>query len=347
MNRFKALLKSYPQVLIGLALSTSLYGYEFESLANEHILAGYQKLLETTNNLNHSVNKLCKKADTSSLNNSRSHYREAFSAWQSIQHIRFGPIQYLSREYRFELWPDKRGTVSKHLTRLLKESMSSEGGFEISEKSVAVQGFPALERILFDQKPITEKQCRVIREIGKNLSTMSVGIIDDWTKGKSPYVDFILNPGPHNLIFETEQALANRLLNSLYTQLEFMVTQKLDRPLGKSISKARGKQAEGWRSQMAITALHYNLQATRQLYIFAFAAKLTPDLERRIDHEYQQAKQTLSYITMPLKSAVTDATQREHILEFRRHLSNIKRIVATELTTELGLSLGFNSLDGD
>ncbi|MES9852808.1 MAG: imelysin family protein [Candidatus Thiodiazotropha sp. L084R] len=102
MNRFKALLISYPLVLIGLALSTSLYGYEFESLANEHILVGYQKLLETTNNLNHSVNKLCKKADTSSLNNSRSHYREAFSAWQSIQHIRFGPIQYLSREYRFE-----------------------------------------------------------------------------------------------------------------------------------------------------------------------------------------------------------------------------------------------------
>ncbi|MET0053909.1 MAG: hypothetical protein ABW108_03785, partial [Candidatus Thiodiazotropha sp. 6PLUC10] len=70
-------------------------------------------------------------------------------------------------------------------------------------------------------------------------------------------------------------------------------------------------------------------------------------LEYRINHTYQQLEKSLSRVTMPLKSAVADVTQRKHIQQFRRQLSNLKRLVATELATELGLSLGFNSLDGD
>lgn len=347
MNRFKAGLKHNLLILIGLILSLPLHGYEFKSLANEHILAGYQRLLETTNKLNYSVNEFCTKTSKNSLKESRFHYKEAFNAWQSIQHIRFGPVQYLSREYRFELWPDKRGTVSKHLARLLKEDWANKDKFKLSEKSVAVQGFPALERILFDQNLITEKQCQVIHAITENLSTMSAGIIADWSEGDTPYINFVADPGSHNVIFESDQALANQLLNSLYTQLEIMATQKLDRPLGKSIDNTKGKQAEGWRSQTAISALYHNLQATRQLYVLVFADNLTPVLEYRINHTYQQLEKSLSRVTMPLKSAVADVTQRKHIQQFRRQLSNLKRLVATELATELGLSLGFNSLDGD
>jgi len=339
-------MKTVLMTLLLLATVTA-NAYDFKTLAENLILPGYQQLQLTTNSLNASAQSYCDKQDEEKLDRLRNHYRSAFLDWQFMQPIRFGPIKYLNRENRFQMWPDKRGSVGKHLRRQLQDGEITDPGFDISSKSVAVQGFSALERLLFSDKPIDSIQCTLIVAITGNLESMSSDLLQDWKEGDSAYAAYFSTAAQGNDIFESDTELAGQILNSLYTQLEIMVTQKLDRPLGTSINKARGKRAEGWRSQTALPALKANLEASRQLYQGMYANKLGKQLAAKIDMAFQQSAQLVNSVNQPLKTAVTDEKLRPMIVELRSTLSVLKGLIGRELASELNLSLGFNSLDGD
>lgn len=319
--------------------------YDFSQVADKHIISGYQKLSDQTTLLKKTASDYCHAQATLPL--LQKVFSDTFTDWQTIQHIRFGPIQYLSREHRYELWPDKRGTVGKHLSRLKQNTEVESPNFDISSKSVAVQGFPALERLIFSDQPTDATSCILIQAISTNLSNMTNSLTKEWTQGDLAYRSAFIAPSADNAFFESDKELAGQLLNSLHTQLEFMITQKLDRPLGSSLSNARGKRSESWRSGSAITALKANSSATKQLYELAFKPKLSTHLAKKIDSAFIEAEKSLLQISTPLKQAVSDPTSRKKVLQLREHLSALKQLIGKDLATELDLSLGFNSLDGD
>jgi len=263
------MIKKLPLVFLSFLASSAL-AYDFRLIAEQHVVPGYQQLGETTASLVSVAGHYCDNQNETSMNKLQSAYRDAFSSWQSVQHIRFGPIQYLSREHRFEMWPDKRGSVGKHLARLAEDAAITQADFDISTKSVAVQGFPALERLIFSGKSIDSQRCALINAISANLHNIAQNLLNDWMQGDEAFAEFFITAGQGNDIYESATELAGQILNSLYTQLEFIATQKLDRPLGKDSNKARGKRAEGWRSQSSLSAIEANLAATQQLYQLTF-----------------------------------------------------------------------------
>ena len=338
--------KPLPTLL--LVLASSAQAYDFEAIATQHILPVYQQLVEQTTQLNHAAQSYCAQPGGASMETLRSEYSDAFLAWQGAQHLRLGPVQYLSREHRFAMWPDKRGKVRKHLARLKQDPDLQSEAFDISSKSVAVQGFSALERLLFGNSPPDQQDCRIATAITGNLQDMGTNLLNDWSGGEEPFVDFFKQPSDLNPIFESDEELASRLLNSLYTELEVIVTQKLARPLGDSRAKARGKRAESWRSGNALAAISANLNASEALYQQAFAAKLAGTaLGVTIDQHFRQARQTLDSIQKPLAQAVSDATERSKVEQLQREVSMLKGLVGRDMAAKLGLSLGFNALDGD
>lgn len=331
-----------------LLVATQAQAYDFPSLLQNHIVPVYRSLAERTTALDHAASGYCQPAPERGLPAVQAAYREAFLAWQGAQHLRFGPVQYLSREHRFAFWPDKRGTVRKHLARLRKDPELIGRNFDISSKSIAVQGFSALELMLFDENPPDPTGCRIITAITGNLQTMSNDLVQDWTAGEDAYGRFLVGPGVENPIFESDQELAGRLLNSLYTELELIVTQKLERPLGDGIDKARGRRAEGWRAGTSLSAVAANLAAAEDLYRQAFAAHLNASpLSEQISRRFEQAKATLLTIDKPLPEAVGDPVIRVRVEQLQAELSELKGLLGRDMATALGLSLGFNSLDGD
>lgn len=42
-------------------------------------------------------------------------------AWQRLRPVTFGPINDFNRLYRIQFWPDKRGSISTHLDKVLRE----------------------------------------------------------------------------------------------------------------------------------------------------------------------------------------------------------------------------------
>jgi len=331
-----------------LLLCGTARAYDFPGIAERHILPTYQTLARQTAALDNAAQDYCAQPTPAGRDGLQTSYRAAFLAWQGAQHLRFGPVQYLSREHRFAFWPDRRGVVGRHLGRLLKDPALQGDDFDISQKSVAVQGFSALERQLFTEQPVDAAACRIVVAIGANLREMAAGLLDDWNVGDDPYIGYFSHPGDTNPVFESASEAAGRLLNGLYTQLESIVTLKLANPLGSGIEKARGKRAEGWRSQSALPAISANLDACHALYRQAFAPALVGKrLDAQIGAGFSQARQTLDKIGMPLAQAVQDPAQRALVEQLQSELSQLKRLFARELTAALDLSLGFNSLDGD
>ncbi|MET0052613.1 MAG: imelysin family protein [Candidatus Thiodiazotropha sp.] len=205
-------------VLAQMLLATHAQAYGFDKTAEQYLIPGYRQLADATGLLRVSSDRYCSQPSEQQRASLQSHYRSAFLAWQTVQPIRFGPVQYLNRDYRFELWPDKRGSVNRHLGQLLADPELDSATFDITRKSAAVQGFSALEMLLFSEQPVDERSCRLIRAISSNLAHMALGTLRDWQQGDEPYLKHFKHPNPDNPMFESEPELAGQLLNSLYSR---------------------------------------------------------------------------------------------------------------------------------
>ena len=331
-----------------LLISSPLPAYDFKALAAQHIIPSYAELAGRTQQLDRAISAHCAKPGPQSLDAAQHSFREAFLAWQSAQHLRLGPIQYLSREHRLQLWPDKRGTVGRHTRALLDDPELLASGFEISSKSVAVQGFSALEQLLFDAQPAHPQACVLMQAISANLSAIASDLLHDWRDGEQAYASYLADPGPLNPLFENEAELAGQLLNSLHTQLELIQTQKLGRPMGESPDKARGRRAEAWRSSRSLAAIERNLMACRSLYRLAFAPELhDAELAQQIEHAFGAVIFHLNEVDGSLDQAVEQPQQWQHLQRLLQTLEGLRTLIGRDMAAQLGLSLGFNSLDGD
>src|SRR3546814_12706865 len=76
--------------------------------------------------------------------------------------------------------------------------------------SVAVQGFPALERLLFDSDDDTWAMpfgCDVVRAIGTNLKSIAAGLLHDWRDGDKAFATVVLSAGEGNTpYFDAKEA---------------------------------------------------------------------------------------------------------------------------------------------
>ncbi len=325
-----------------LFFCSQVQAYNFQKIANEHILPVYQELAERTLILDKAAQQGCDKDTLQGKS------KAAFIAWQGAQHIRFGPVQFLSREHRFAFWPDKRGVVGKQLKKLINDDELIQEEFDITQKSVALQGFSVLERLLHGDDPLDNKACILVKAIANNLSNISKGIVEDWKAGNDPYLQYFTAPGAKNLIYKNDTELANQILNSLFTQLELVIKQKIELPLGSDLENARSKAAEGWRSNAALPAINANLIASHELFLYAFMPELIDDpLQREIESSFQEAFLSIKEIEAPLSVAVKDTEQRKYVENLHMSLVKIKNLITRDMATMLNLSIGFNSLDGD
>lgn len=328
------------------------------AVMDQQILPAYQQFADVTHALQQQSRRFCAAPDQAGLTQLQSAYLRSLDAWQRSQTIRFGPVDFALRLQRIQLWPDKRGSVGKHLKRLLAaQSAAALEPDNFARGSVAVQGLSAMERLLYDKQtsaarfagdPANAYRCALLIAIGDNLSRIATGIIDDWLHNDTAYRQAIATAASGNDFFENRAEVDSKLLNALHTQLQIIVDQKLDRPLGKTLQTARGKRAENWRSAHSLNNIQTNLAAARQFYRLAFATRLSdPSLDQRIETAFTRSLAAAADITLPLAQAVASAEQRPTVLALRQQASALKALIGQQLPQATGIPLGFNSLDGD
>jgi hypothetical protein len=331
------------------------------TLVDRHLLPRYQQLADAAMALQRQADTFCRAPDERGLAALHTRFHQTMDAWMGIQHIRFGTVTLFLRYNRFEMWPDKHNTGSKQLRRMLAaQDLGELAPDRFPYGSVAVQGLSALERLLFNDKPLPEAfgsadrpsyRCRLVQAIGANLARMSEGILADWSEGETPYREVIRSAEQGNDYFESSDEVATDFLNNLYTQLQAIVDQKLRRPLGDSAARAAPQRAESWRSRRSLRNIEINLEALQDMYLSGFqpmlADKQAAGLDRRIVAAFEAARAAARAIDRPLYEIAADETQRPALDRLLARCSDLKRLIGDPLPKALGIPLGFNSLDGD
>ena len=96
----------------------------------------------------------------------RPSYDAVMDAWMAVRHIRFGPVRLFMRNYRLYFWPEARGKIAGAVDEIL--AADDPARFEddrFASASVAVQGLPAVEVLLFADRKSGPNDCALLRAI--------------------------------------------------------------------------------------------------------------------------------------------------------------------------------------
>lgn len=324
------------------------------------ILPDYEALSKTTQTLDTVTQAYCQGEDNDA--DIRSAFDATLDAWMQVEHIRFGPAQYELRNARMLAWPDKHGTNGRQLRKWLSQKPSDKLPQEIfQQQSIAVQGIPALERLLWDGNTPKKLErnsfsCDLAVAITHNLSSMGQGIVTEWHGGIPVFKQVLYTAEDGNDFYESARELSAELLAQWHTQLLWIGQQKLGVPLGKSLEKSRGKKAESWRSRRSLVNLSASLKSLRMALGEAetkntFAALMAEQGEEALLKKWQQGLDEViaafDELKMPLWQGVADADERKKLEAIQWQCRELSELIAKDISPALSLPLGFNGLDGD
>jgi predicted lipoprotein len=284
-------------------------------------------------------------------------------AWQRVQPIVFGPIVAGARTSVIQLFPDRRGAISRQLSQALAmkdPELIAPGGLEA--KSVALTGFPALDQILYDDARLpaavatgadADYACALAAAIARNLAGIAAAVLDEW-RHQGGFRDVVLSAAAGNDAYFSAEDASGDLLKSLHTALQSVIALKLEAPLGASLEEAKPRRAESWRSGLSLADIRANLETTRALYEspdgFGAALQALADddqLDHAIREDFARGFARLDAIKQPLPAAVEDPAARAEIEALLAAVKGLRLLVAQELAPALGLLVGFNAMDGD
>lgn len=315
----------------------------------QHVLPRYAQLDTAATALARSSASLCQAPSEQTLTQTRNDWRQAMQAWQGIQHVQFGPVQFLMRNFGLQFWPDRKNIGARQLRQALASEQPYDTEF-FRHASVSIQGFPALERLLFSQEALTQLQqgrnCELTLAIAEHIAEMSHAIHQEWQAEAER--DFAVSQDE-----EAAAELAVELMASLVEPIEAIRDSKLLKPMGENAAAAKPKLLESHRSGNSLTNIRTNLAALNALYqgtepsvdtllVQTGAGTLAMDIRTTL----RQLDQALQAIESPLKNAITQPDSHARLIHIADQFKQLSEQLDSAMDL-LGIQLGFNSRDGD
>src|SRR5262245_25022026 len=247
--------------LLLLVMAVPAHGADetLNRLVERFIIPHYQALSLTADAQERDWAEFCAKPDAIGFASLQRAYLATADSWSQIEFLRYGPIDDEFRAERLSYWPERKNTTAKALAELLEKDGVTDLAPELFVKnSVAVQGLPALERLLYDDKAQTEmlsgmrkaRRCAVGQAIAWNVLIIAHDVRLGWS---NDIVEAIANP-------DTAKEATSRIATNFLSSFAYMRDSKLRPVLGKDAASARPMLAEGWRSKRSKRALTLNLE---------------------------------------------------------------------------------------
>jgi uncharacterized protein len=285
----------------------------------------------------------------------RAAYAGACDAWANAQLLKIGPISLFLRADRFAYWPEARNVTQRSLDALLKSNDPKELEPEtLAHDSVAAQGLTALERLLYDGDPAGALQAtgrdaiwraKVGQGIAHNLAVIAREVLGEWTAPDGVRAMIAANK-PWKTIFADAPEAARLLLTDLVSGFKLMHDVKLLPVLGPNIDAAKPKSAEAWRSGRPQRDLKLNLSSA-QAMTKVFEEPIPAAHRTKIDGLYAAAIKGMDAVPADMGEAAADLKRRPKVEAARVAIKAVQTELAKTLPADLGISLGFNLLDGD
>lgn len=321
------------------------------AVTDAHVIPAYETFASATSALEADTAAFCAAPDAMKLARLQASFHTAMDGWQSAQHIQFGPITYFNWNFRIQYWPDDNGTGARQLSALIAAkdaAVLEDDAFD--RQSVGVQGFQAIESLLFGDDSLADLQgdayrCQVMHAIAANIHEIASGVSTRW---KDEFRTTVANADERGFFESAEDATID-YLKALVEPIRRIQEQKLDAVLGETPQAARERRAESWRSQRTLRNIKLNVAALEHEFTASEAALSSVLHEADVDTiNAAFAKVIASLDAQPDALAEALAAEGGHaaLLQVSAELDALYEAMEAGLKNT-DLYLGFNSLDGD
>jgi uncharacterized protein len=304
------------------------------------------------------TDKLCQSPNGDTLTGARDSFRRAVGTWAQAEVIRFGPITEDNRLDRVLFFPDRRGIGLRQIqAALAARDPGLTDAAKLAEKSVAIQGFGALEFVLFgtDSDALATAggafRCAYGRAIAGNLAAIATAVDRAWSD-REGFAARWAAPGPDNPSYRTPDEALGELVGVFVDGLEWLRDVRLSGFIGETPDKDNPKQALFWRSGATLAVIEANLSGLSSLLEASNLETVLPAdagwIEDSMRFEFGNAVRVATELEgRPVADILADAKLRSRLSYLRIVTSSLSEIFGTRLSPALSLSTGFSSLDGD
>ncbi|MCB8823248.1 imelysin family protein [Microvirga rosea] len=315
----------------------------------DFVIPRYETLAQATKAEQDAWSAFCAAPKADGLAGLKSSYHTAADAWSGIEFVLYGPV---GTDFRFERmahWPERKNAIGRGLTNLLARKGTDDLTPErFAQTSAAVQGFSALERLLYDPDAAgaftsgsaeATRRCNVAVAIASNLARTSAQVLDEWTRPDGVLTS--LETGDDAKIEEA----ATRLATDYLGLFDIVDDQKLGAVMGDGTENVRPTLAEGWRSGRSMRAIAINLEAAQALgQILVDPAS---DEGSSLGFALRTARGMTEGAPADIGKATADPKERRNLVLLRDAVHSLRETAQAAVPAALGISLGFNSRDGD
>lgn len=337
-------------------------------LVQGYIAPAMQRFQHSAEQMQAGLSAWCAAPAASGTDKLKLDFSELVEAWSGIEFLRFGPLVAANRYERIYFWPDPRGITLRQVQGLLGQAdQPIPNAADLAVQSVALQGLPALEYVLYRKGGLlapTEAQaagggstndgknqaraCAYATAVAGNLAAVGGELGRAWAT-KGDYARQFAAPSSTNALYRSQQEVAAEAIKALSTGLQFARDVKLLPMLGADIKAARHNKAPFWRSGLSAQAMAASIEGMLQFY--KAGAYIYAEDEDWVDgsvrHELEQARDGLRAMRGDLNDLLKTQEGYRGLTLVSLVLKNAKSVVDEHMAPAFGARIGFNALDGD
>lgn len=326
-----------------------------EEWLDQYVIPSYLALHQANLALQGQAHELCDQVSLQALDEMQPYLNQALEALAYSQAIDGGPMQGDLRNFQLYYWPDRTSLVTKQLGQLLDQPdllVLQEHGLRHS--SVALTGYPSLERLLYmphyREFVIRDQQgsaCQYIVAVSDNLVRLTAEITDAW---ENSWRRQLLEPGNSGSLLKEQNDQVRFVFTNIDVLLTKIISKKLAKPLASSVSKAKPKRLESWRSGHSLIMLKANVRGLKDSLNLSLKPALIESggaaKWQKIRHELSLIDQQLDQLPTPLVAHLDEPKYWQATQQLQFQFTQFQALLQS-IYPSLNVQLGFNAYDGD
>ncbi len=354
-----------PAVTFGLSVLSATFALGadtkpvavIQSTINGYILPAHQQFNSSALAMHEAVDALCKTPAAEQMQTVRSAFGKIISHWSAIDIIRIGPILQDNRLERLVFFPDRRGIGLRQIQKLLaSEDPALTDANTLAGKSVAIQGLSALEFALFGKgaSELTQRsasfRCHYALAISENISAIASQLLGAWKMSDGISSEW-QNPGPENRLYRNPSESLSALVSLFANGLAYYDTVELSAFLGITADNDKPRAALFRRSNNAVRVIQHGFMNFDRMYKQSGLQDSVSQEDKwitdAIHFGFRHGGTSLQSLDGTVLDVLSDPQQRAKLDYVRTVVRALGENFGVDLTTALGLTANFSSLDGD
>lgn len=352
-------MKYLPKIMaVAISASAPLLGFAgqwqgpLNGIISDVIRSGYDSYAVSANALAQQATQLCRVPNKANQAEAQTAFQKNALDWQQVQWLNFGPVTYFMRYYAFEYWPDKKGVTQRQLRALAQQDPSvMETPKFWTSASIAVRGLTAVESLLYhpDFSPMaTKDHCHLLEKVTEHQFSSAYAVAKQWQDSRAQ--DWVF--AEDGAEFDTEQAALEQVLQQWLEHMSAVKDAKLETPIGYK-GHENLKLAEFYRSNLSLPSIQANLLSYRKIYhagqpsLYDIAQQQYPKLADQLEKTLINNQKLALQLPADYFQSGYSKTQRIEMATPLIKSISASQTYLTQLVTQLGFQIGFNSRDGD